>query len=128
MMQITSPYFYCLFGTILSDKKDLSYSSALTKRAKELVCKQFLGRNAQEVRYPLCKHHSPGDNDDNDAHGVDDGGDADGVGGDHVLEKESSEWRGLYPLCKHHQTALVALCAAFATRRDCHSMKTNLVI
>ena len=76
----------------------------------------------------MCKHHSPGDNDDNDAHGVDDGGDADGVGGDHVLEKECSEWRGLYPLCKHHQTALVALCAAFATRRNGHSMRTNLVI
>ena len=85
----------------------------------------------------MCKHHSPGYNDDNDAHSVNNGGDADGVddgeyadgvGGDHVLETECSEWRALYPLCKHHQTALVALCAAFATRRNCHSMKTNLVI
>ena len=66
--------------------------------------------------------------DDNDDDGVDDGGDADGADGDHVLETECSEWRALYPLCKHHQTALVALCAAFATRRNCHSMKTNLVI
>ena len=99
--------------------------------------KQFLGRDDQELRYPLCKHHSPGDNDDNDDDDsvdndndvdVHNGGeDADGVEADHVLETECSEWRDLYPLCKHHQTALVALCAAFATRRNCHSMKTNLV-
>ena len=85
----------------------------------------------------MCKHHSPGDNDDNDDDDsvdndndvdVHNGGeDADGVEGDHVLETECSEWRVLYPLCKHHKTALVALCAAFATRRNCHSMKTNLV-
>ena len=67
--------------------------------------KQFLGRDDQELRYPLCKHHSPGDNDDNDDDDsvdndndvdVHNGGeDADGVEGDHVLETECSEWRSL---------------------------------
>ena len=55
-------------------------------------------------------------------------GDGYGADGDHVLQTECLEWRALYPLCNHHQTALVALCAAFATRRNCDSMKTNLVI
>ena len=139
MMQITSPCLYCLFGTILSDKKrSFLLISADQKSKRACVYKQFLGRDDQELRYPLCKHHSPGDNDDNDDDDsvdndndvdVHNGGeDADGVEGDHVLETECSEWRVLYPLCKHHQTALVALCAAFATRRNCHSMKTNLVI